>query len=62
MGVYSRERGLGEQSPTFLKWGVAGMVISIAFSTNFLRLDWFVRRLCEKCQMWGVDIPPIVGG
>ena len=30
------------------------MVISIAFSTNFLRLD-------RQCQTWGVDLPPIVG-
>jgi len=30
------------------------MVISIAFSTNFLRFIVSVR--------WGVDLPPIVGG
>ena len=39
--------------PHFLSGG-EGMVISIAFSTNFLRLD-------RQCQMWGVDVPPIVG-
>ena len=52
-GVYHRE-GLGEQSPTFFNMGGEGMVISIAFSTNFLRLD-------RQCQTWGVDLPPIVG-
>ena len=40
--------GLGEQSPTFLKWGVEGMVISLSFSTNFFA--WIVGRLREKRQ------------
>ena len=45
---------MGGQSPTFLKWAVEGMVISIAFLTNFLCWD-------RQCQMWEVDLPPIVG-
>jgi len=37
--------------PRFLKWGVDGMVISIAFSTNFLCWD-------RQCQMWGLISHP----
>jgi len=45
---------LGEQSPTFLKWGVEEMVISVAFSTNFLNLD-------RHCQIWGLISHPPLG-
>ena len=47
---------LGGESnlPRFLKWGVEGMIISIAFSANFLQLN-------RQCQIWGLISHPPLG-
>ena len=61
--------GLGEQSPTFLKWGVDRLVIS----TNLLRLDRQIVAWTVKCaftlsdggwppSVYGWESHPVWGG